>query len=70
MDTIRISCDDCAMRHSDVCADCLVSHVCSRDAGDAVVLDLEAHRAMRRLMAAGLVPEVRHRRREGTGGGD
>lgn len=68
METIRISCTDCAMRHTEACTDCLVSHVCSRDAGDAVVLDLEAHRAMRRLAAAGLVPEVRHRPKEGAGG--
>lgn len=60
MDTLRISCDDCSMRHSDVCADCVVTFICSRDADDAVVLDLDEHRALRRLAASGLVPEVRH----------
>lgn len=61
MDTLRFSCDDCTMRHSDVCGDCVVTFICSRDADDAVVLDLDEQRALRRLAASGLVPEVRHR---------
>ncbi|MEI2653491.1 MAG: hypothetical protein V9G12_15330 [Microthrixaceae bacterium] len=66
MESLRISCDDCSMRHSAACEDCVVTFICSRDAGDAVVLDLDEHRALRRLAASGLVPEVRHR----TAGGD
>lgn len=60
MESLRISCDDCSMRHTDACEDCLVTFICSRDAGDAVVLDLDEHRALRRLTASGLVPDVRH----------
>ncbi|MFN8053658.1 MAG: hypothetical protein U0Q22_19650 [Acidimicrobiales bacterium] len=61
MDTLRITCDTCTMRHSDACSDCLVTFICSRDVDDAVVLDLAEERALRRLSASGLVPEVRHR---------
>lgn len=60
MDTLRISCDDCSMRQSDVCADCLVTFVCSREADDAVVLDIDEQRALRRLQNQGLLPEIRH----------
>ena len=60
MDTLRISCSDCSMQHTDVCADCLVTFVCSRDVDDAVVLDLDEQRALRRLQLGGLLPEVRH----------
>jgi len=61
MDTLRISCDDCCMRDSAACTDCVVTFLCARDATDAVVLDLDEQRALRRLAASGLVPEVRHR---------
>lgn len=60
-DVLRISCDDCTMRESAACADCLVTYLCARDATDAVVLDLDEARALRRLSASGLVPEMRHR---------
>lgn len=48
------------MQHSAACADCLVTHVCSRDAEDAVVIDLDEERALRRLADRGLLPGLRH----------
>ena len=63
---ISISCDDCELQGSDACDDCLVSFVLSRDPDDAVVVDVEEARAMRMLARAGLVPELRHSRTEGT----
>jgi hypothetical protein len=58
--TISISCDDCPLRRTDACADCLVTFVLGRDADDAVVVDVAEARAMRLLGRAGLVPELRH----------
>ncbi|HUI04821.1 MAG TPA: hypothetical protein VLZ77_14875 [Acidimicrobiales bacterium] len=58
--TISISCDDCELRSSAACADCLVSFVLSREPEDAVVVDVEEARAMRMLAHAGLVPALRH----------
>ena len=62
--TMTISCDDCELRGSDACDDCLVSFVLSRDPEDAVVIDVEEARAMRMLSRAGLVPGLRHSRGE------
>jgi len=61
METLRISCDDCSSRHTTACDDCVVTFICSRDADDAVVLDLDEERALRRLAASGLVPVVQYR---------
>jgi hypothetical protein len=58
--TISISCGDCDLRHTDACADCLVSFVLGREPEDAVVVDVAEARAMRMLGRAGLVPELRH----------
>lgn len=55
-----ISCESCVARHSDCCADCVVTFMCER-ADDAVVFDLAEQRAVRLLAAAGLVPTLRHR---------
>lgn len=62
MDTITISCDDCSMQHTGACRDCIVTFVCDRTAAEPVVVDLPTMDALRRLAAAGLVPELRHRR--------
>ena len=67
METLRLSCDDCSMHGTDACEDCVVTFICSRDASDAVVLDLDEHRALRRLAASGLVPDVRHQSAGGPG---
>jgi hypothetical protein len=70
---LTITCDTCVMRHTDACADCLVSFLCDPARIDAtsmpvtvgrreaVVLDLDEVRAMRLLASAGLVPTLRHR---------
>ena len=66
--TFSISCDDCAMQHTDVCDDCVVSFICGREPSDAVVIDVEEVRAVRLLERAGLVPGLRHVRRTGSAG--
>ncbi|HET7487056.1 MAG TPA: hypothetical protein VFJ85_03950 [Acidimicrobiales bacterium] len=60
-----ISCDDCVARHTEVCADCVVTFLCGREPDDAVVVDADEARAVRLLAGAGLVPELRHRSRTG-----
>ncbi len=60
----RFGCDGCVMAHSAACDDCLVTFLCADEpapAQTAVVLNLEEHRAVRRLQAAGLLPESRYR---------
>jgi len=62
---LRIDCDECAMQHTDVCDDCVVSFICSRQPDEAVVIDVSEVRALRLLSGAGLLPELRHVRRTG-----
>jgi hypothetical protein len=62
---LRIDCDDCAMQGTDCCDDCVVSFICSREPGEAVVVDVSEARAMRALAGAGLLPRLRHVRRTG-----
>jgi hypothetical protein len=57
---LRIDCDECVMQHTDVCDDCVVSFICSRQPDEAVVVDVSEVRALRLLSGAGLVPELRH----------
>jgi hypothetical protein len=64
-ETVRIACDECVMQHTDVCADCLVTFICSRESDDAVVVDVAEIRALRLLGDVGLTPRLRHRRRTG-----
>ena len=56
---ITVSCDDCDLQHTDACADCLVSFVLGRDPGDALVIDADEAREVRRLVGTGLVPGLR-----------
>ena len=63
-----ISCDDCAMRATDACDDCVVTFICDREPGDAVVIDVEEARAVRLLERAGLVPGLRHTPRSQAAG--
>jgi hypothetical protein len=62
---LKIDCDECALQGSDACSDCLVTYICSREADDALVIDVAEERAIRLLSGAGLVPELRHVRRTG-----
>jgi len=57
---MRIDCDECQMQGTSTCGDCVVSFVVSRSPGDALVIDVEAERAVRRLVMVGLVPGLRH----------
>ena len=63
--TLTISCDDCAMQHTEACDDCLVSFICNREPGEALVIDAGEARAVRLLAGAGLVPKLRHVRASG-----
>ena len=63
-----ISCDDCEMQGTSTCDDCIVTFICEREPGDAVVIDVEEARAVRLLERAGLVPGLRHVRRTGSTG--
>ena len=58
--SFTISCDDCTMRATDACADCVVTFLCGREPDDAVTIDLAEQRAVRLLADAGLVPRLRH----------
>lgn len=60
MDRIVISCDECVMQHTSVCADCVVTFLCDHPPREAVVMDLDEARALRLLATAGLVPQLRH----------
>lgn len=62
-DLIRIDCDDCVMQRTEVCADCVVTFLCTREHDDAVVVEVAEVRALRMLSDVGLAPRLRHRRR-------
>jgi len=64
-DVLRISCDECVMQHTDACNDCVVTFICDREPGDAVIVDAAEARAVRMLGRAGLVPQLRHAPRTG-----
>ena len=64
-ESLTIDCDECAMQHTDACGDCVVTFICSREPGEAVVVDVAEERAIRLLSGAGLLPGLRHRRRTG-----
>ena len=62
---LTIDCGTCELHHTSACSDCVVSFVCDRRAGEAVLIDVSEARAIRLLGTGGLVPELRHRRRTG-----
>ncbi len=64
-ESLTIDCDECAVQHTDACDDCVVTFICSREPGEAVVVDVAEERAIRLLSGAGLLPELRHIRRTG-----
>ncbi|HUS62094.1 MAG TPA: hypothetical protein VMY34_07850 [Acidimicrobiales bacterium] len=63
--TFTIDCDDCTMRDTPTCADCVVTFFCDRPPNEAVIIDAAEARAVRLLSDAGLVPRLRHHRRTG-----
>ena len=63
--TFTISCDECVMQGTEACQDCVVTFLCGRDPGEAVIIDADEERAVRVLARAGLVPALRHQRRTG-----
>lgn len=63
---LTISCDDCTMRCTAACNDCVVSFLLSESSdaavgNDTMVLDLDQARVVRLLGKAGLVPELKYR---------
>ena len=62
---LHIDCDECVMQGTAACDDCVVTFICSREPGEAVVADVAEARAIRLLSGAGLLPELRHVRRTG-----
>jgi len=64
-EALTISCEECAMQHTEACDDCVVTFICGREPGRAVVIDVAEARAVRLLSQAGLVPDLRHARRTG-----
>ena len=62
---LSINCGDCVMEGTAACEDCVVTFLCSREPGEAVVIDVEEARALRLLQQGGLAPALRHRRRTG-----
>ena len=62
---LHISCDECVMEHTSACDDCVVTFLCGREPGDAVVIDVGLARALRLLEEGGLAPRLRHQRRTG-----
>lgn len=59
--SVTIDCDACVARHTEACADCVVTYICSRQPGEAVVIDVAELRSLQMLHDAGLVPRLRHR---------
>ena len=59
-DSVTIDCDTCTMQHTTACDDCVVTYICEREAGTAVVINLDDFRSMHRLAKAGLLPGLRH----------
>ncbi len=52
------------MQHTAACEDCVVTFIVNREPEEAVVFDADEWRAVRLLAGAGLVPDLRHRRRD------
>ena len=59
-ESFLIDCAVCPAQGTDACDDCVVTYVCSREPGDAFVVDLGDLRALRLLSEGGLVPRLRH----------
>ena len=55
-----IDCDTCVVQDEGICNECVVTFICNREPGEALVIDLEEERALRLLNKSGLVPPLRH----------
>ena len=67
MCSMLISCDTCAMQHTEHCNDCVVQAlVAPSPRKGALIVDVEEERALRELANAGLIPEIRMRRRRSS----
>jgi hypothetical protein len=64
-ESVSISCDDCVLEGTSACEECVVTFLLGPTAGEAIVVDVAEARAVRMLQRAGLVPELRFRRRVG-----
>jgi hypothetical protein len=60
MTSFTISCDDCPMQATTACDGCLVTFICDREPGDAIMIDVAEQRALRYLGRSGLIPPLRH----------
>ena len=60
--SFTISCEDCTMRATPACDDCVVTFLCEREPGDAITIDLAEERTVRLLAEGGLAPGLRHQR--------
>jgi len=56
-----ISCDDCALRETSACGDCVVTFVLKNDASRPIRFSSPELRAVSMLADAGLVPSLKHR---------
>lgn len=64
-ENIFISCDECMLSETSACEDCVVTFLLDPPAADGIVVGVDEARAVRMLQRAGLVPELRFRRRVG-----
>ena len=62
---VTISCDECSMRCTSACDDCVVTFLLSdaaeRSGHETMVLDLDQARVVKLLGKAGLVPDLKYR---------
>lgn len=59
-EVLTIDCDDCSMKDTSACDDCVVTFICGREPDEAVIIDVAEERAVRMLIRSGLVPDLRH----------
>lgn len=58
--SMTIDCGTCSRRETASCAECVVTFIVEREPDEAVVIDVAEFTALRRLQAAGLVPDLLH----------
>ncbi len=63
--SFSIDCATCVRQHTNTCDDCVVMFISSRQPDEAVVIDVHEFAALRRLQAAGMVPESKHQAKLG-----